>query len=106
MDLYTQEKLDKYLELLNKIKEKVKNEQTAGILLSEIAKDKRREQVNQKGVFNGNAPATEKQKAYLNNLGAAVPEGLTRQQASTLIDNAKAEQQEMKNTMRMPVRIP
>jgi len=66
----------------------------------------RREQNYQKSVFNGNAPATEKQKAYLLNLGATVPEGLTRQQASSLIDNAKAEQQGMKNAMRMPVRVP
>jgi hypothetical protein len=108
MDVSSEKKLNLLISKLSEIKAKVENEQTAAILLllTEITKDKYRGQRSQQVVINGNAPATENQKAYLLNLGAAVPEGLTRQQASILIDTAKAEQRGMKNAMRMPIRIP
>ena len=50
MDENTQEKLERYLELLGEIKKRVQNEQTAAILLSEIARDSRREQNYQKRI--------------------------------------------------------
>ena len=108
MDESIQQKLNMYIGKLNEIKAIVQNEQTAAILLllTEINQDRYRGQRNQKVVINGNAPATENQKAYLLNLGAAVPDGLTRQQASILIDQAKFEHQSMKNSLRMPIRIP
>ncbi|MFC1781390.1 hypothetical protein ACFLZ8_03945 [Planctomycetota bacterium] len=108
MDELIQQKLNMYIGKLNEIKAIVQNEQTAAILLllTEINQDRYRGQRNQKVVINGNAPATENQKAYLLNLGAAVPENLTKQQASILIDQAKIENQSMKNALRMPIRIP
>jgi hypothetical protein len=107
MNQSTQQRLNIYINKLNEIQAIVQNEQTAAILLllTEITGNKDSEQFNQK-VVNGNAPATENQKAYLLNLGAAVPEGLTRQQASILIDNAKIEHQSMKKAIRMPIRVP
>jgi hypothetical protein len=108
MDLLAQQKLNIYVSKLEQIKEIVHNEQTAAILLllTELTKGKEGEQISQKVVVNGNAPATENQKTYLFNLGTAVPEGLTRQQASVLIDTAKAEQQGMRKAIRMPIKIP
>lgn len=107
MNQSTQQRLNIYISKLNEIQTIVQNEQTAAILLllTEITANKYSEQENQKVVVNGNAPATENQKTYLLNLGTAVPEGLTRQQASALIDTAKAEQQGMKKAIRMPMRI-
>ena len=106
MDEYTQEKLDRYLELLDEVRQKTQDERTAVSLLQEISKDRRMEQMRGEASYNGDAPATEKQKAYLERLGAVIPEGLTRQQASELIDSTKASRQWSKRTIRAPVRIP
>ena len=45
--------------------------------------------MTQTRVVNGTMPATEKQIQYLQRLGVEVPEGLTVQQASQMIDDAK-----------------
>jgi hypothetical protein len=74
--------------------------------LTEIAKDRRMEQIRQERSFNGDMSATENQIAYLQRLGVVIPEGLTIQQASRLIDNAKAARRWMKKPIAAPVRIP
>jgi len=106
MDESTKERLDDYLELLEKIKEKTQDERAGTVLLTEIAKDRRMQQIRQERNFSGTAPATEKQISFLKNLGAVIPEGLTRQRASRLIEDTKAAITEMKKTGNMPVRVP
>ena len=94
------------MELLDEIKRGTEDEKTAAVILAEIAKDRRTNKTRQERSFNGNAPATEKQKAYLERLGAVIPEDLTRQQASELSDSTKASRQWSTRTIRAPVRIP
>lgn len=102
MDENTKQEISNYLELLDEIKQGTEDENTAAVILAEIAKDRRIEQTRPERSFNGNAPATENQIAYLQDLGVVIPEGLTRQQASKLIDNAKASRQAMKNSVKAP----
>lgn len=106
MDEDTKEKLDSYLELLEEIKSRTSDERISAGLLGEIAKDKRMEQIRQERNFNGDLPATEKQISFLKNLDATIPENLTRQQASQLIEDTKAAIREMKKLGKMPVRVP
>ena len=106
MDEYTQAKLNGYLELLAEVREQTQDERTAVALIQEISKDRRMEQMRGETTSNGDTPATENQKAYLERLGAVIPEGLTRQQASKLIDSTKATKQWGKKPIRAPVRIP
>ena len=100
------EKLTGYLELLSEIKQKTGDEKTAVALLQEILKDVRMEQIRQERNFNGNAPATAKQVSYLRSFGVAIPDGLTRQQASRLIENAKAAMRQMQNTGNIAITVP
>ena len=90
MDSIIEQKLESYLELLDEIKQRIGDDDIATALLGEIAKDLRMEQIQQERSFNGSAPATEAQIGYLKRLGAVIPDGLTRSQASKLIDSAKA----------------
>ena len=90
MDIIIQQKLDSYLALLDEIKERTKDDETARALLGEVAQDLRSEKIREQTVINGIASATESQIGYLKRLGAEIPEGLTKQQASVLINNAKA----------------
>lgn len=106
MDESTKEKLDSYLELLEEIKSRTSDERVSAALLGEIAKDKRMEQIRQERNFNGDLPATEKQVSFLRNLGAAIPENLTRRQASQLIEETKAAIREMDKAGKVPVRMP
>jgi hypothetical protein len=108
MNEATQQKLNIYISKLNEIQEVVQNEQTAAILLllTEITPNRYSEQENQKVVINGDAPATENQKNYLMRLGAAIPENLTRLQASQLIDNTKVTRRWNGRAISVPVRTP
>ncbi len=90
--------LEKYLDLLERIKTKVKDEQTAVIILTEISKDRRMEEMRQqKGGSKNNGPATEKQLGYLKKLGIDLSQqpNLTRAEASALIDKTVAAKEAM-----------
>lgn len=66
--------------------------QIAIAVLGEYGKDRRAEVMKEarlNGYSNGNGQPTPKQIAYLKRLGIEMPEGLTKQQASKLIDEAK-----------------
>ncbi len=84
----TQEKLDHYLELLNQLKGKVSDEASAVRILGEIAKDERMDQMREDRESMNGEPATSKQLQYLKALGIQATPGLTKRQASKLIDNA------------------
>jgi hypothetical protein len=97
--------IESYVELLEEIKTHTENSQEAVGILGEIRKDQRMQQPQQKRVVNGNLAATENQIAYLKRLGAEIPEGLTRQEASQMIDDQK-ERIAMQKAMQQPIRIP
>ena len=90
--------LEKYLDLLERIKTKVKDEQTAVIILTEISKDRRMEEMKQqRGELRSNGQASEKQLAYLKKLGIDLNQhpNVTRAEASALIDQAVAAKENM-----------
>ena len=78
-----------YVELYEELKAKVGSEDVALAIVEQVGKDNRvermRSSVVQNGT-NGEQPATEKQIAYLKVLNVEVSEGLTKSQASELID--------------------
>jgi len=86
MDENVQTKLENYLELLDKIQEKTQDERVATVLLTEISKDIRMERIRQEREANNGDPATDKQRKFMRKLGIDFPETVTKQEASTLID--------------------
>lgn len=106
MRIEIQDRLDTYLELLEMIEEKTHDRHTAAAVLTEVAKDMRADQMRQERSANRNGPATENQIGYLKRLGATIPEGLTVQQASELIDRMKAQKEEAVEVVKIPARIP
>ena len=64
-----------------------------------------RAKMQKKKVYNSNSPATERQISYLKRLGAHIPEKLTCQQASELIDKAKKWQQQVKQALKHPIKL-
>ena len=83
-----QTKLEHYLELLNVIKSKATDEATAVTILGEIAKDERVDQMREEREIRNGEPATRRQLEYLKALGVQVKPGLTKREASMLIDEA------------------
>ena len=86
MDEQTQEQLTKYLELLGEIKSKTEDERTASVVLQELSKDRRMEEMRQVRETRNNVPATDKQKKFMTKLGIEYPKTVTKQEASALID--------------------
>jgi len=86
MDENTKEKLDSYLELLTEISRKTGNEGTAIVLLQELSKDRRMQEIREEREMRNNRPATERQKRFMDDLGVQYPEAVTRKEASMLID--------------------
>ena len=106
MDVITEQKLEGYLALFEEIRQRTGDDDIAKALLGEIAKDLRMEQIQEERGLNGSTPATIAQLNYLKRLGAVIPqEGLTRSQASKLIDSAKALRNQAGIT-RVSMRIP
>ena len=86
MDENIKEKLDSYLELLQEIRQRTDDSRVATVLLSEICKDRRMQEIRQEREANDNQPATEKQKRFMDDLGIRYPKTVTKQEASALID--------------------
>ena len=92
------QRIGHYLDLLNEIKQQGVEESTAVRIVQEVARDRRSEQIREErrngvasngSVNTGNGePATDKQLGYLSTLGVKVPDGLTKKEASALIDAA------------------
>jgi hypothetical protein len=82
---------------LSELRDKLGDAQLAASVMHELAKDRRMDLIRAErfggssngGAGNGDGPS-EKQLAYLQDLGVAVPSNCTRQQASQLIDEAVA----------------
>ena len=107
MKIDTQTNIDEYATLLEQIRKRFGNDADAMIVLQEIRKDVRMKNIQQEKSLNSNVPATESQIAYLKRLGAEIPEGLTKKQASRLIDAALGNrQQDVDVVYEVPTRIP
>ena len=86
MEQNIKEKLDSYLELLNEINEKTQSEPEKIAILAEIAKDQRVERMIEEREARNNAPATFKQRKFMDDLGIKYPKSISKQEASALID--------------------
>ena len=86
MDKDTKERLNAYIELLDEIKEKTDNEETAVALLHEICKDRRMTMIKQEKSGGDDAVATEKQKKFMEQLGIKFPKDISKKEASVLIE--------------------
>lgn len=89
-----QSNLDMYTKVFNQIKENVKDEQVAAVILQEVARDRRVQQNRAERQAEqeklAREPATPRQLEFLRNLGMTIPAGLTKQEASLLIDEGRA----------------
>ncbi|MGC9454936.1 MAG: hypothetical protein ACP5HU_08720 [Phycisphaerae bacterium] len=97
MDEKTIQRIQHYLELFEHIKSKgIGDDAVAVAIIQEVAKDRRMEYVrnDRQSAANGNGsePATEKQREYLSDLGVKVKPGLTKQEASAMLDKLLAKQ--------------
>lgn len=90
MEEYIQKKLNSYVQLFDDIKDAVGDDGVAKAVFGEVAKDVRIMKMQQERQAREDSPASPAQVKYLRNLGAVIPEGLTRIQASQLIDSTKA----------------
>ena len=98
------EKMEEYLQLYEEIRRRTGDDRSALVILQEVNKDLRMAQIREeresssgKGNGNGNRkewPATAKQIEYLQRLDVPIPAGLTKKQASRLLDEAKARESE------------
>ena len=78
-------KVDHYLDLLNEIKGRVEDEQTAARILTEVAKDVRMEQIREERGTKAE-PASVKQLQFMKKLGIEPEPGVSKTEASRLID--------------------
>jgi len=94
MIIDVQAKIGEYLELIEAIQEEFSDPTVAMAVLQELRKDSRAEEMRCGKGFSstGDLPATNAQIGYLESLGGQVPQsGLTRNQASKMIDQLQAE---------------
>ena len=91
-----QTKVDFYADAFEKANARVGNGELASLIVQQIGKDLRTAQIQgasgNSGNSNGDVPATPKQLAYLKRLGVPFEEGLSKKQASELIDEAKGQE--------------
>ncbi len=81
-----QAKLGEYLQIYEDLKEKTGDDRAALTLLQEVAKDRRTEEIRGEREAKNNEPATAKQIKFMKKLGMGIPEGVTKKEASMLID--------------------
>ncbi len=86
-----QTKIDFYADAFEKANAKLGNAELASLIVQQIGKDLRTAQIQGTGGNSGNSngtQATPKQLAYLRRLGVPFEEGITKQRASEMIDEA------------------
>ena len=100
-------KIEEYISLYNAIHKHTKDINMTIAILTEIRKDMRSAEM-QKNRFapTGAFPATEGQISYLKWLGIEAADGITRQEASKLIDEAKTKKTDTDNPVKIPMRLP
>jgi hypothetical protein len=82
------ERVEEYLKLFNELKERLGEEGVARAILSEVAKDRRMDEIRSEQEAKNGKPATAKQLAFLKHLGVSFKKGITKREASRLIDEA------------------
>jgi len=108
MIIDVQSKISEYLELIDVIKEQIDDPATALAILPEIRKDMRVAEMRQGNNHSSTAdlPATDAQLNFLKQLGGKVsPQGLTRSQASRMIDELQTAKK-ASVVEKMPMRRP
>lgn len=97
MDDETNARIDKYLEVYDRVNPVVKNAEVVSAIIEQIGKDTRCAWLmNDRSNGNGHssdgyeAPATEKQMSFMRDLGIDMPKSCSKRQASQLIDEAQA----------------
>ena len=88
----TQLELDHQLNLLKTIKSYVPDEREALAILQELNKDARMAQIQKERDHEDGEAATIRQKNFLIRLGVEIPEKLTKDEASALIDEQLAKE--------------
>ena len=87
-----QAQVDFYADAFEKAQARVGDGELASLIVQQIGKDLRTSQIQNtsgnSGNGNGEQTATPKQLAYLKRLGVPFEEGISKQQASELIDEA------------------
>ena len=80
--------VEHYVNEFDNILEKLGTQQieVAVAIMQEVAKDRRMQEIQRHGRANKSGPATQRQREYLESLGVVVPEGVTKRQASQMID--------------------
>ena len=90
-------KFKEYLKLFEKVRDEVGSDEVAMAIVEQVGKDHRvtmmhgaklNPETTSSG--SGDTSATGKQIGFLKALGVEIPEGLTKQRASELIDEAQA----------------
>jgi hypothetical protein len=82
-------KVEKYLDLFSEIKERTNGDDRLALLvMQEVTKDRRMEEMRAEREQRNNEPATPKQLQFLKNLKVEIPAGLNKKQASGFIDTA------------------
>jgi hypothetical protein len=88
-------KVTEYVELFEATKMQVGNEEIALALVEQIGKDRRVEAMTSRTGFgqqsSGDMPATEKQLSFMRRLGVEITPGMTKREASELIDSARSQ---------------
>ena len=82
------EQINAYIELLDEISQRVDNSVEAAAVLLEICKDRRMASIQAENGQKTNLP-TDKQLKYLKRLGVEFSDGLTKKEASELIEENK-----------------
>ncbi len=100
-------KIEEYISLYTAIHKHTKDINMTIAILTEIRKDMRVAEMQQnRFVGTGAFPATEGQLSYLKSLGIKETDGINRQEASKLIDEAKSKKVNTETPVRIPMRLP
>ena len=85
-EMEIQDEIDEYANLLEKIKKRIPDSNEALVVLDQIGRDKRTGLIQGLQNSNGDAPATDKQKNYLKDLGVEFGDSITKKEASDMIE--------------------
>ena len=82
-------KVEKYLDLFSEIKARTNGDDRLALLvMQEVTKDRRMEEMKGERASRNSEPATSKQLEFLKKLKIEIPPGLSKKQASGFIDSA------------------
>jgi len=87
MNQINEARVEAYLEIFERVKHETGSESAALGVLQEVAKDQRTEKIREGRKMTNEEPATQKQRFLLVSRGVNIPQGLTKKEASTLIDD-------------------